>query len=125
MVGMEEARIPVKFIIEGVGEARGELVKVLAPRTVEAILRRLPLEGYAAVWKEEVYFKVPIELGPEKAKARAEAGDVAYWPMGSAICVFLGESQPYSPVNLIGKIVENLEAFKRVKEGAKITLTRG
>lgn len=122
---MEEARIPVRFLIEGVGEARGELIKVLAPRTVEAILRRLPLEGYAAVWKGEVYFRVPIELGPEKARTRAGAGDVAYWPMGSAICVFLGESQPYSPVNLIGKIVENLEAFGRVKEGTKITLTRG
>jgi hypothetical protein len=121
---MSELRVLVKFIIEGLGEAKGELIKFLSPRTVEAILKALPIEGYAAVWKEEVYFNVPVSVGAEKPKSRVETGDLAYWPMGSAICIFYGESQPYSPVNIIGKITENLEVFKRVKEGVKITLTR-
>ncbi len=121
---MRESRFFVKFVIEGLGEAKGELMKFLSPKTVEAILKALPIEGYAAIWREEVYFKVPVKVGAEKPKDKVETGDLAYWPLGSAICIFYGKSQPYSPVNLIGKIVENLEIFKQVKEGARITLLR-
>jgi hypothetical protein len=48
------SRVKVKFIIEGLGEAEGELVRFLAPRTIDTIVRKLPVEGRAALWKEEV-----------------------------------------------------------------------
>jgi hypothetical protein len=114
------SRVKVKFIIEGLGETEGELVRFLAPRTVDLVVRRLPVEGRAALWKEEVYFETPIKMGEEKAKATVEAGTIAFWPMGSAICVFYGTSQPYSPVSILGKIIGNLELFKQVKSGTKI-----
>ncbi|MDD4325736.1 MAG: cyclophilin-like family protein [Candidatus Bathyarchaeota archaeon] len=47
---------------------------------------------------------------------------MASWPMGSAICVFYGKSQPYSPVNLLGKITSNLDLFKQVKSGSTIKI---
>jgi hypothetical protein len=114
------SRIKVKFIIEGLGEAEGELVRFLAPRTIDIIVRKLPVEGRAALWKEEVYFEIPVKIGEEKAKPTVETGTIAFWPMGSAICVFFGESQPYSSVNILGKITNNLELFKQVKSGATI-----
>ena len=114
------SRIPIKIIVEGLGEAEGELIRHLAPRTVDAIANRLPIEGRAALWKEEVYFEIPVKMGEEKAKATVETGTIAYWPMGSAICIFYGSSQPYSPVNVIGKVTKNLEIFRQVKSGMKI-----
>lgn len=114
------SRIKVKFIIEGLGEAEGELVRFLAPRTIDIIVRKLPVEGRAALWKEEVYFEIPVKIGEEKAKPTVETGTIAFWPMGSAICVFFGESQPYSSVNILGKVTNNLELFKQVKSGATI-----
>ena len=114
------SRIPIKIMIEGIGEAEGELIRHLAPRTVDAIVNKLPLEGRAALWKEEVYFEIPVKMGEEKAKATVETGTIAYWPMGSAICIFYGSSQPYSPVNIIGKVTKNLEMFRQVKSGMKI-----
>ncbi len=114
------SRVKVKFIIEGLGEAEGELVRFLAPRTIDMIVRKLPMEGRAALWKEEVYFETPIKMGEEKAKPSVENGTIAFWPMGSAVCIFYGESQPYSPVNILGKISKNLELFKQVKSGTKI-----
>jgi hypothetical protein len=116
----EISRVKVKFIVEGLGEAEGELVRFLAPRTVDLIVRKLPIEGRVAVWKEEIYFETPIKMGEEKAKATVEVGTIAFWPMGSAICIFHGDSQPYSPVSILGKITANLELFKRVKSGTKI-----
>ena len=114
------SRIKVKFIIEGLGEAEGELIRFLAPRTVETIVRKLPVEGRAALWKEEVYFEIPVKLGEEKAKSTVETGAIAFWPMGSALCIFYGKSQPYSPVSILGKITQNLELFSQVKSGTKI-----
>jgi hypothetical protein len=123
MVSAEEqeiSRVKIRFIIEGLGEAEGELVRFLAPRTVDMLVRKLPIEGRAALWKEEVYFETPIKMGEEKAKSTVEKGTIAFWPMGSALCIFYGQSQPYSPVNVLGKITKNLELFKQVKSGTKI-----
>ncbi len=114
------SRIKIKFIIEGLGEAEGELVRFLAPRSIDSIIRHLPMEGRAAIWKEEVYFEIPLKMGEEKAKPTVEEGTIAFWPMGSALCVFFGKSQPYSPVSILGKITANLELFKQVKSGSTI-----
>jgi hypothetical protein len=120
----EISRIKIKFIIEGFGEVEGELVRFLAPRTVDTLVRRLPIEGRAALWKEEVYFETPIKMGEEKAKGTVEKGTIAFWPMGSAICIFYGESQPYSPVSILGEVTKNLELFSRVKSGTKIRVEK-
>jgi len=121
---MSVSRIPIKFTIEGVGEAEGELIRHLAPRTVDAIAKRLPIEGRAALWKEEVYFEIPVKMGTEKAEPTVEKGAIAYWPMGNALCIFYGESQPYSPVNIVGQVIKNLGLFERVKSGTKIMVEK-
>ena len=119
------SRVPIKFVIEGFKkEAEGELVRYLAPRTVEALLRKLPVEGIAALWKEEVYFEIPVKMGGEKAKPTVEKGVIAFWPMSSAICIFYGESQPYSPVNILGRVTKNLELFAEVKSGTQIRVEK-
>ena len=120
---MSVSRIPIKFRIE-VGEAEGELIRHLAPRTVDAIAKRLPMEGRAALWKEEVYFEIPVKMGTEKAEPTVEKGAIAYWPMGSALCIFYGESQPYSPVNIVGQVTKNLELFGQIKSGTKIVVEK-
>lgn len=119
------SRIPVRFIIENVGQAEGELIRHMAPRTVDSIVKKLPFEGRAALWKEEVYFDIPVTMGEEKAKPNVKKGDLAYWPMGKALCIFYGESQPYSPVNVVGQILKNLELLGRVKSGTVIRVERG
>jgi hypothetical protein len=63
-------------------------------------------------------------MGEEKAKGAVEKGTIAFWPMGSAICIFYGESQPYSPVSILGQITKNLEIFNSVKSGTKIRVEK-
>ncbi len=118
------SRLPIRFIIASLGEAEGELIRHLAPRTVDAIAKKLPIEGRAALWKEEVYFEIPVRMGEEKAKSKVERSDIAFWPMGNALCIFYGESQPYSPVNVLGKVTKNLEIFAHVNSGTVIRLER-
>ncbi len=112
------------MVAEGVGEAEGELIRFLSPITVDSLANALPFEGRAAKWKEEVYFETPVKLGAEKPKPKSEAGMIAYWPMGSALCIFYGATDPYSPVNVVGKIVANLELFRTLKSGTKIRVEK-
>ena len=121
---MSVSRIPIKFVITGVGEAEGEINRISSPRTADAILRSLPLEGMAALWKQEVYFDIPVKMGNEKSKATVEKGTLTYWPMGSAFCIFWGNTQPYSPVNIVGKVTKNLELFEKAKSGTKIIIEK-
>ena len=121
---MSVAHIPIKFTIEGIGKAEGEIIRLRSPRTADAILRELPIEGMSALWKDEVYFDIPIKMGNEKSSPKVEKGDLAYWPMGAAFCIFWGETQPYSPVNIIGKVTKNLELFEKVKSGTKIIIEK-
>jgi hypothetical protein len=106
------------------GEARGELIRFLAPRTVDALARKLPVEGRAALHQNEVFFEVPLIMGEEKAKNTADKGMLAYWPMGRAFCVYYEKVRPYSSVNPIGRVTENLLVFSQVKSGTKITVEK-
>jgi hypothetical protein len=121
---MSVSRIAIRFVIEGIGKAEGELIRIRSPRTADAIVKALPIEGMAALWKQEVYFDIPVKMGNEKASPTVENGDLAYWPMGAAFCIFWGETQPYSPVNIIGKVTKNLELFEKVKSGTKIIIEK-
>ncbi len=120
----EISRPRVVFSIEGTGDAEAEFLRFAAPRTADTLLKRLPVQGRAALWGEEVYFKVPVKAPAENPRSNVEVGSIGYWPMGDAICVFFGPTKPYSPVNLLGKIRSGLELFRNVKEGTLIEVRK-
>ncbi len=117
-------RYRIRFIAEGFGEAEGELIRFQSPMTVDELARALPFEGRAARWKDEVYFETPVKLGAEKPKSKSETGMIAYWPMGSALCIFYGPTVPYSPVNQVGRIISNIEMFRTLMRGTKIRVEK-
>jgi len=121
---IEVSRPKVVFAIEGRGEANGEFHRFASPRTADALLKRLPIQGRAALYGEEIYFKVPVKAPAENPRAKVEVGTVGYWPMGDAICVFFGPTKPYSPVNLLGRITEGLDLFRGLREGTLIEVRK-
>jgi hypothetical protein len=118
------SRIEVQFTVEDVGNAKCELIRFLAPRTIDALLRSMPLNGITALNQDMIYFKAPINIGVEKAKTQVDPGTVAYWPMGSAVCIFLNATQSYSPMNIIGKIKDNLQIFQKINSSKRIKLEK-
>lgn len=108
-----------------------ELDDASSPKTVKSFLEKLPFTVGINVWGEEIYTdKSPINVGSENAKPLVQLNDVAFWPTGKAICLFFGstpigkkgEIKPYSPVNVIGKIVNaDKTILSKIKEGAIIT----
>ena len=111
-----------------------ELDDAGSPKTCTSFLESLPFSVTAHIWGEEIYTdESPITQSEENAKDLVNLNDVAYWPNGKAICLFFGptpigkkgEIKPYSPVNIIGKIINaDKSVIKNFKEGAKITFQK-
>jgi len=117
------SRIRVRIVVRGMGEGEGELLRFRAPRTVEAILRRLPVEGRAALVKGGFYVEVPIKMGREKAVKNVSSGTISFWPLGSALCFFCEDTMTYSPVNIIGQFTVR-EVLRDVKRGTIISVEK-
>ena len=97
--------------------------------TGQAILSALPLESAASLWGDEIYFDIPVMLNLEpEAREVVEVGDLGYWPMGSAFCIFFGPTpvsqgnapRAYSPVNVFGKIIGDAKIFRQASSGSLI-----
>jgi hypothetical protein len=94
------------------------------PKIAEASWQMLPIEAEACLWGEEIYFNIPLQTADENPLPSASASDISYWSPGPAFCIFFGKTQPYSPVNHLGKIVEGLDLFRDVKARDRIALNR-
>jgi len=103
------------------------------PATARLLWDALPIEAVGETWGDEIYFGIPAKAELAKAaKAVVQPGDLGYWPPGHAFCIFFGptpssrgnEIRPYSPVNVIGKVVGDPTAFKKVPSGTKVRLER-
>ncbi len=103
-VVLEFSRLKEKTVIELDGSR--------SSRTVDAIIKSLPLEIIMNRWGDELYSEpTEIKMEEENAVSIVDLFDVAFWPEGSALCFFYGRTPisndrilPYSPVNVVGKI---------------------
>ena len=67
-----------------------ELDDKLAPQTVKSLLEKLPFTVSVNLWGDEIYTdETPIKMDLENSKPLVQLNDVAYWPTGKAICLFL------------------------------------
>jgi hypothetical protein len=102
--------------------------------TARAIARALPIDGRAKTWGEEIYFEIPV-AADEASDARQdmEVGELAYWPPGSAFCIFFGRTpastgegpRAASNVNPVGRVVGDARSFSSVENGASVRIERG
>jgi hypothetical protein len=101
--------------------------------TAEAIRQALPIEGRANTWGDEIYFEIPVAVGQaDDARAEVEVGELGYWPVGRAFCIFFGRTpasiddrpRAASPVNVVGRVIGDATAFRQVPDGATVRLER-
>ena len=101
--------------------------------TAQQIWQALPIEGKANRWGDEIYFEIPIKAGQEPdAREQVEVGELGYWPVGHAFCIFFGPTpvstderpRAYSPVNIVGRVKGDATQFRAVKEGTRVCIIR-
>ncbi|MEW5957877.1 MAG: cyclophilin-like fold protein [Chloroflexota bacterium] len=101
--------------------------------TARLIWETLPLQGKAQIWGDEIYFEIPVMASQAMdARVEMEVGDLAYWPVGHAFCIFYGPTpvslderpRAYSPVNVIGRLLDNAARLRAVAPDTPIRLER-
>jgi hypothetical protein len=101
-------------------------------RTADAIWHALPIEAKASTWGDEIYCDIGLNIAAERPREVVAVGDLAYWPPGTAFCIFFGrtpasmgdEPRAASGVNVFGRIDGDPTCFKKVRAGARVTLDR-
>ncbi len=89
--------------------------------TSQKLKSLFPLEFHMSRWGDEYYGDCGIqeEISGD-AKEVMEVGELAVWPSGKAFCIFFGptpvsdgnEPRAVSPVNPVGKLIDNPEPLK-------------
>jgi len=107
-----------------------------SPETVKKIVMNLPIKTYMNQWGEELYSDdTKIDVKYENPKKEVEIFDVAFWPEGKAICLFFGLTPisktdkilPYSPVNIIGRVInpdQNIIEVLKHKNRTRVTISK-
>jgi len=130
---MPPVKIKIQVEIPKIQNIILELDDSNSPKTVKAFVENLPFSVGLNLWGDEIYTdKSPIQEKEENAKSLVNLNDVAFWPTGKAICLFFGptpignkgEIKPYSPVNVIGKIINaDKKILTKIEDGMKATFS--
>ncbi|PKB78627.1 MAG: hypothetical protein BZY88_17505 [SAR202 cluster bacterium Io17-Chloro-G9] len=100
--------------------------------TAQMIWDALPIDALANTWGDEIYFGIPVDAELENGQEVVELGDLGYWPLGQAFCIFFGptpasrgpEIRPASAVTVIGKFQGSAAELKMVGSGARVVIDR-
>ena len=100
--------------------------------TAKQVWAQLPIEARVNTWGDEIYFEIAVEMPQEPdAREQVEIGDLGYWPVGRAFCIFFGPTpvstderpRAYSPVNVIGKVLNDISQLSSIQDGARVKIT--
>ena len=105
-------------------------VQLNETKTAKELLEILPISSNVNTWGDEIYFSIPLKADIENGIEEVDIGAVAFWPPGSALCIFFGKTpasqgnkpQAASPITVIGNIIniEIIRELKKVRSGEKI-----
>ena len=99
--------------------------------TARVLLSLLPLEIDMSRWGDEYYGDcgIDVELS-EEARDVMEIGELAVWPVGSALCIFFGptpmsqgnEPRAASAVNPVGKLLDDPQPLKALSPSIRVRI---
>jgi uncharacterized protein len=100
--------------------------------TAAHLWEALPIHATGSVWGDEIYFPIQVDAEIERAKEVVALGEIAFWPPGSAFCIFYGptpasqgdELRPASAVTPLGRIDGDATVLRGSREGVAVTLER-
>ncbi len=101
--------------------------------TASKIHDALPIDAEVNRWGDEIYFTIPVK-GDKGDAMRTEmtVGELAYWPPGSAFCIFWGptpaskgdEPRAASNVVPVGRIIGDTKALSASTDGDPVRIER-
>jgi len=104
-------------------EVKIELIRKIAPLTIQAILKNLPFNTRIKKYGKQIILYFPIKFKAEKTTVNVKRSDVAYWPLSQALCIYLEDMRTSSPVILVGKVTEGLNLLAKIASGTGVIIS--
>lgn len=101
--------------------------------TADLLWEALNIKAAANTWGDEIYFSIPVSTEEDDtAQETVDPGAIAYWPPGSALCLFFGptpmsqgdEIRPASAVNVLGMLEGDPTVLRSVQPGTVVEVSR-
>lgn len=119
------SRVECKVSVRGKGEQVIELYKHLAPLTVNAIMRALPMTARVTVYpRAMVCVLTGIKTGVEKQRFEFSKGEIAFLAANGSLCFFTANAKSASPLNPVGKVQTNPELLERLSAGDVMAISQ-
>jgi uncharacterized protein len=118
------SRIECTATVRGKGEAKVAFFRHLAPLTVNAVVRSLPVDSRVTVQPAMVSLFTDLRVGVEKARLQFAKGDVALLTSAGLLCFFLADAKSERPLNPVGKVETGLELFQGLRPGDVVRLSK-
>jgi len=116
------SRILLTLELSNKGSIDCEMIRHLAPVTVNKIIKCLPIQDRIHKFKDQfVYIETGMEIGTEKPKTRFKSGEVGFMTPNGALCFFLQDSM-VSPMSQVGILKGNTEIIKLASPGNIIVI---
>ncbi|MCD6515476.1 MAG: hypothetical protein J7L07_11170 [Candidatus Odinarchaeota archaeon] len=118
-----ESKLLIKITFIGIGDVLFELRRIYAPRTIDHLVNKLPFKGRAIPQRNTISIPIGLKMSIEKGHTFVKSGDIAYWPLNDTLVIYMVDSKTYSPVNLLGKSINDiLEIGRKIKTGTMVTI---
>ena len=117
------SKIQCRLELKGKGLLDLALYRHLAPLTVNALVRAIPIVGRVSIYPRTVCLLTGIRTGVEKQRFAFATGDVAFMAASGMLCVMLGGAKSDRPLNPVGKIEEGIEILEKAGPGDVIEMT--
>ena len=117
------SRIVCVASVRGKGDARVALFRHLAPLTLNAILRVLPIDSRVNIQPAYVSLFTNLRVGVEKPRNTFARGEVGFLASGGLLCIFLRDAKSDRPVNPLGKVEDGLSVLENLVPGDSVRLS--
>jgi hypothetical protein len=127
MPDLSDTDIYLEFAFEEGIIIHGAINRIHAPLVVEEIAFRLPIEGRAAILRNEMQITLGISKGNAKPTNDVKRGDIAYVPLGDTLNIYFEDMHTYSQVNILGNITSSddlLNSLKKVRRGSQVEIRK-
>lgn len=121
--------IRITIDLFGIGTLKGELLRVFAPLSTDAIVNKLPiiLRGRFN-FGSKTYWTLPgIEIykgNNSKSVKSVKKGDIIYNPKSDELLIILENIEMPNKVNKIGRVLENLGILLNAQNGLNTKISK-
>ena len=117
------SRILLTIEVSNKGSVDCEMIRHLAPITVNKVIRGLPIQDRVHRFKDQfVYIETGLEIGSEKPKTQFKSAEVGFMTSNGALCFFLQDSTVL-PMSRVGILKGSIHVIGSAKPGDTITIS--